>query len=250
MSDYQCILVENHDDGVSIFTINRPDRRNALSATVVKELQQAFLAFDEDPTRRVAVLTGAGNDAFSAGADINEWPELWRAIPTVGFETDKPIIAAVSGWCVGGALVMAMMTDLLVASESAKFSYPEAKLGFTGGIISGLASRIPHHAAMEVILLCRTLEARRAYDLGFANEVVPVGEQVQAAVRMAQDLAKMSPRVLQTLKRFINNEVLTRGPSEQMARTMRQLKAIEDSYDAKEGMNAFKEKRASVYLNK
>ena len=76
---------------------------------MVKELQQAFLAFDEDPTRRVAVLTGAGNDAFSAGADINEWPELWRAIPTVGFETDKPIIAAVSGWCVGGALVMAMM---------------------------------------------------------------------------------------------------------------------------------------------
>jgi enoyl-CoA hydratase len=101
-----------------------------------------------------------------------------------------------------------------------------------------------------VILLCRTLEARRAYDLGFANEVVPVGEQVQAAVRMAQDLAKMSPRVLQTLKRFINNEVLTRGPSEQMARTMRHLKAIEDSYDAKEGMNAFKEKRAPVYLNK
>jgi len=67
MSDYQCILVENHDDGVSIFTINRPDRRNALSATVVKELQQAFLAFDEDPTRRVAVLTGAGNDAFFRG---------------------------------------------------------------------------------------------------------------------------------------------------------------------------------------
>ncbi|MGO3133232.1 MAG: enoyl-CoA hydratase/isomerase family protein [Alcaligenes sp.] len=250
MSDYQCILVENHDDGVSIFTINRPDRRNALSATVVKELQQAFLAFDEDPSRRVAVLAGAGNDAFSAGADVNEWPELWRAIPTVGFETDKPIIAAVSGWCVGGALVMAMMTDLLVASESAKFSYPEAKLGFTGGIISGLASRIPHHAAMEVILLCRTLEARRAYDLGFANEIVPVGEHVQAAVRMAQDLAKMSPRVLQTLKRFINNEVLTRGPSEQMARTMRQLKDIEDSYDAKEGMTAFKEKRAPVYLNK
>lgn len=250
MSQYETILVDNHEDGVTVFTLNRPERRNALSAKLVKELQMAFNEFDQDESRKVAVLTGAGDAAFSAGADIEEWPELWRAIPTVGIQTDKPIIGAISGWCVGGALVMAMMADLLVASESAKFSYPEAKLGFTGGIISGLAARIPHHAAMEIILLCRTLEAQRAYELGFVNEVVPVGEQVNAAVKMAQELAKMAPLVLTTLKRFINNDVLKSGPSEQMARTMIQLKTIDESADFVEGIASFKEKRSPVYTGK
>jgi len=250
MSKYQSIVVDNHEDGVTVITINRPERRNALSATVVKELQTAFIEFDQDESRHVAVITGAGDAAFSAGADIDEWPELWRCIPTVGFNTDKPIIGAVSGWCVGGALVFAMMTDLLVASESAKFSYPEAKLGFTGGVISGLAARIPHHAAMEVILLCRTLEAKRAYELGFVNEVVPVGEQVDAAVSMAKELAAMAPQVLRTLKRFINQDVLKSGPSEEMWRTMIQLKAIEESHDTKEGLAAFREKRAPKYIGK
>lgn len=250
MSQYETILVDNHDDGVTVFTFNRPDRRNALSAKLVKELQEAFAEFDKDETRKVAVITGSGDAAFSAGADIEEWPELWRAIPTVGIQTDKPIIAAVSGWCVGGALVMVMMADLVVASESAKFSYPEAKLGFTGGIISGLASRISHHAAMEIILLCRTLEAKRAYDLGFVNEVVPVGEQVNTAVKMAQELAQMAPMVLTTLKRFINNDVLKSGPSEQMARTMMQVKMIDESEDFKEGLASFREKRKPVYTGK
>ena len=120
-------------------------------------------------------------------------------------------------------------------------------MGFTGGIISGLAARIPHHVAMEVILLCRTLEARRAFDIGFVNEITPVGEQVDAALKMAHELAKMSPMVLATLKRFVNEEVLSKGPSEQMAHTMRQLKMIEESADYREGMAAFKEKRQPVY---
>lgn len=250
MPQYECLLVEDKGDGVVLFTINRPQKKNALNATVVRELQDAFIAFDADRRTRVAVLTGAGNDAFSAGADLHEFPELWRCIPTVGFQTDKPIIGAVSGWCIGGALVLAMMVDLLVASESAKFNYPEAKVGFTGGIITGLAGRIPHHVAMEVILLCRTLEAQRAYNVGFVNEVVPVGEQVNAAIKMAHELAKMSPMVLATLKRFVNNDVLNKGPSEQMARTMRQLKALEESADYREGMTAFKEKRQPVYTGK
>src|SRR5690625_890430 len=101
MSKYETILVDNHDDGVTAVTINRPERRNALSATVVKELQKAFIEFDQDDSRKVAVITG-DDKAFSAGADIDEWPELWRGIPTLGFDTDKPIIGAVSGWCVGG----------------------------------------------------------------------------------------------------------------------------------------------------
>jgi enoyl-CoA hydratase/carnithine racemase len=86
-------------------------------------------------------LTGVGGRAFSAGADVIDLPELWRCVPTVGVATEKPVIAAVAGWCIGGGLVIAMMCDLLIVAESAKFSYPEGKVGITGGIIAGLAAR-------------------------------------------------------------------------------------------------------------
>ena len=117
------IIVTDHDDGTTVIAINRPDRRNAICADTALELQRAFAAFDAS-SQRVAVLTGTGNEAFSGGADVSNLPELWRCVPTIGITTEKPIIAAVGGWCVGGALVMAMMCDLLVAAENAKFSYP------------------------------------------------------------------------------------------------------------------------------
>ena len=250
MTEYEHVTVENRDNGVSIITMNRPDKKNALNKQLVIEVQEAFSAFDADPTRRAAVLTGAGDSAFSAGADLIDMPELWRAIPTVGIQTDKPIIAAVSGWCIGGALVIAMMTDLIVASESAKFYYPEAKVGFTGGIISGLVNRLPYHVAMEVILLCRVLEAERAHTLGFVNQVVPVGQQVQTAIDMADELATMAPLVHRTLKSFINDEIISRGPTEKMARTISRIQALERSHDTQEGFAAFREKREPVFLGK
>ena len=172
MSKYECVLVENKDNGVTIISLNRPEKRNALNKQIIVELQDAFNHFDADDSRLVAVLHGKGS-SFSAGADLHDMPELWRGIPNVGIQTNKPLISAVTGWCVGGAMVMAMMTDMIVCSESAKFYYPEAKVGYTGGIISGLVNRLPYHVAMEVILLCRVLDAQRAYSLGFVNKVVP-----------------------------------------------------------------------------
>ena len=198
----------------------------------------------------MAVLTGAGNDAFSAGADVTNLPELWRCVPTVGITTEKPVIAAVGGWCVGGALVVAMMCDLLVTADNGKFSYPEAKLGFTGGLISALPTRIPHKIAMELIMLCRTIDAKRAYDVGFANEVVPVGQQVEAALAMARELATFAPLVLRTLKRFVVDDVMPQGPSEKMGRAMRDLGRVRDSQDGQEGARAFKEKRAPKWVGR
>src|SRR5258707_6263646 len=116
---------------VSIISINRPEKLNAINKAVAIELQEAFAAFDRS-AQRVAILTGGGGRAFSAGADVTDLPELWRCVPTVGITTDKPIIAAIGGWCIGGGLVIAMMCDLLGASESAKVSYPEGKVGITG----------------------------------------------------------------------------------------------------------------------
>jgi enoyl-CoA hydratase len=236
------ILVENHDDGTTLITIHRPERRNAICARTAIELQQAFEAFDQGP-QRVAVLTGSGHEAFSSGADVTDLPELWRCVPTVGFRTEKPVIAAVAGHCVGGALVIAMMADLLVAAENARFSYPEAALGFTGGLIAGLAGRIPHKVAMELMLLCRTLDAQRAYAVGLANEVAPTGAHVEAALGMARQMTTYSPVVLRTLKRFVTEGVLPQGPSERMARANRDLLTVRESDDAREAVTAFKEKR-------
>ena len=243
------ILVTNNDDGTTVIAINRPDRRNAICARTAIELQQAFATFDKS-SQKVAVLTGSGNEAFSGGADVTDLPELWRCVPTVGIATEKPVIAAVGGWCVGGALVVAMMCDLLVAAENAKFSYPEARLGFTGGMIAGLAARIPHKIAMELILLCRVFDVKRAYEAGLVNEVVPVGQQVNAALAMAREMTGMSPMVLTTLKRFVVEGVLAQGPSERMARAGRDLGLVRDSEDASEALAAFKEKRKPRFTGK
>lgn len=243
----QKVQVENNADGTTLITINRPERRNAICAETALMLQKAFQDFERSSTQKAAVLTGAGNEAFSGGADTGNFPELWRCIPTVGFETKKPIISAVGGWCVGGALVLSMMCDLTVAAENAKFSYPEARLGFTGGLIAGLAARIPHKVAMEMILLCRILDPQRAYNVGLINEVVPTGQQVPAALKMAREMAEFSPLVLKTLKRFVTEGVLVQGPSEESGRAQRALYEVKESEDADEARSAVKEKRKAVY---
>ena len=241
------VLVENNADGTTLITMNRPERRNAICADTALLLQKAFGEFERSPTQKAAVITGAGNDAFSGGADTGNFPELWRCIPTVGFETSKPIISAVGGWCVGGALVVSMMCDLTVAAENAKFSYPEARMGFTGGMIAGLASRIPHKIAMEMILLCRVVDVQRAWNIGLVNEVVPTGQQVPAALNMAREMAGFSPLVLKTLKRFVTEGVLAQGPSEQSGRAQRALHEVKESEDAEEAKLAVKEKRKAAF---
>ncbi|MEI6759232.1 MAG: enoyl-CoA hydratase-related protein [Betaproteobacteria bacterium] len=245
----EMVLLTHHDDGTTLITINRPERRNAICAQTAIELQQAFAEFDRS-AQKVAVVTGTGDDAFSSGADVSKLPELWRCIPTLGITTEKPVIAAVAGHCVGGALVMTMMCDLLVAADNAKFSYPEAALGFTGGLIASLAARIPHKVAMEMLLLCRTLGAQRAYEVGFANEVVPVGQQVTRALALAREMTAFSPMVLRTLKRFVNDGVMAQGPSERMARANRDLAMVRDSEDAREAKLAFAQKRKPQFTGR
>ena len=238
-----------HEDKITLITIDRPQRKNAICKDTAMELQQAFQDFDASD-QRVAVITGAGEEAFSSGADVANPPELWRCIPGVGFTTHKPIIAATAGWVVGGAIVLTMMCDLIVCADNTRFSYPEAKLGFTGGMIAGLAGRIPHKAAMDLMLLGRTMQAQRAFDVGLVNDVVPVGQQLDMALKHAQVLANSAPLVLSTLKHFVNDHVLPRGPSEQMAMTLRQLKAVNEGLDAAEGRQAFREKRPPAFTGR
>lgn len=227
---------------IAIIRINRPERLNAISQAVAIEMQQAFKQFDADPSKRVAILSATGNRAFSSGADVNDLPELWRAIPNVGYHTDKPIIAATSGWVVGGAIVMVMMCDLLVSTHDTQFYYPEAKLGTTAGGISSLAARMPHHLAMEIMLLGSKIPARRAYDVGFVNRVAANGEHEGEALAMAEQLLDSAPLVLAALKRLVN-EVMPTGPIERMVAISQTVARVRQSDDLQEGIRAYKEKR-------
>ncbi len=231
---------------VTIVAVNRPEKLNAINKQVALDLQSAFAEFDHS-NQRVAILTGAGGRAFSAGADVTDLPELWRCVPTVGIATEKPIIAAVAGWCIGGGLVMAMMCDLMVAAETAKFSYPEGKVGITGGMIAGLAARIPHKIAMELMLLGEPITARRAYEIGLANRVVPNGTELDEAIAMANRIVDLAPLALATMKRFVTGHILPKGPSELAAGFAADLAAVRDSEDAAEGVRAFKERRRPRY---
>lgn len=240
------VVVVEERGPVSIISIDRPEKLNAINKAVAIELQEAFAAFDHSP-QRVAILAGRGGRAFSSGADVTDLPELWRCVPTVGITTDKPIIAAVAGWCIGGGLVMAMMCDLLVAAENARFSYPEGKVGITGGMIAGLAARIPHKVAMEIMLLGEPIDASRAYQVGLANRIVTNGTEIDEAVALAQKIVDLAPLALATMKRFVNGHVLPKGPAELAAKFGAELAAVRNSSDAAEGVRAFRERRKPRY---
>lgn len=229
-------------DRIAVITMNRAASMNRLDSAMVDGLHHAWKRFmnSED---RVAVLTGDGEKAFCAGADLNAVPhDLYRGIPDVGVPVDKPVIAAVSGWCIGGGMVLTTMCDLMVASETAKFSYPEVKIAFSGGLITTLVNRIPHKIAMELLLLGDTIDAQRAYEVGYVNKIVPTAELMPAAMQMARTLADMAPMPSRMLKRFVS-DTIPRGPSEQAALARVQIEAVNASDDWVEGRKAFAEKR-------
>lgn len=230
-------------DRIATITINRPEALNALDEAVIQGLYQAWVRLNEGEDR-CAILAAAGDRAFSVGADLKNPPaEMWQGVPGVGVEVEKPIIAAVKGFCVGGAYVIVQNCDLVVAADSTVFIYPEAQVGFTGGLIAGAAARIPHKIAMEFMLLGQRLSAKRAYEVGMVNKLTPVGLEIEGAMEYAHILAESAPLVVQTLKRFVNATVVPKSPSELSAIYRRDLLAVRNSADGAEGRKAFAEKR-------
>ncbi len=228
-------------EGVAIITLNRPEKKNAINNDVAYALRDAFVRFNASKDA-VAVLTGAGAD-FTGGADIKGPPDdLAVCVPGVGVDVAKPLIAAVSGWAVGGGLVLVQMCDLCVADDTARFWYPEAKIGISGAQIASLAARIPHKVAMEIMLACEPIGAERAYQVGLVNRMTARGKLIEGAMYYAEKIRDCSPLVLALLRRFVA-EVLPKGPSEQAAIARMQLARVRNSDDAKEGVAAFKEKR-------
>tara|TARA_B100001996_G_scaffold306553_1_gene247781 strand:- start:143 stop:883 length:741 start_codon:yes stop_codon:yes gene_type:complete len=240
------VVMHESNSGISTITLNRPDKMNALNEDLITTLQQSLKQFQQSDDR-VAILHAAGDKAFSVGADIKDPPkEMWQGVPSIGAKLTKPVIAAVHGWCIGGAYIIVQMCDMVIASENTVFKYPEAQLGFTGGLIASAVARIPHKIAMEFMLLGEDFPAERAKDAGMINKIVNQGEELQEALKWANILSKSAPLVVETLKEF-SLETLKKSPAEAGAIARHELLAISTSNDGAEGRKAFGEKRDPIF---
>ncbi|SDI59730.1 enoyl-CoA hydratase/isomerase family protein [Alloyangia pacifica] len=189
-------------DGVAEITLNRPEKRNALTAEMFEALRSCFLRFEEGDAR-AAILKAGDDKVFSAGADLTAPPDqFWKGVPEFGLRCDKPIIAAISGKAIGAGLTLALMCDFIVMTETAELIYPEAKVGVAKGAITAAVRRGPLRVVMEMMLLGDPISAQRAYETGMANRIVPEGMHVSEARAMARQLAANAPLVLQMLKRM------------------------------------------------
>src|SRR5262245_29945711 len=204
------VRYDSHDH-VATITMDRASAHNALNNALCSELRETWRRF-RDSDDRVAVLASCEEKYFCVGADVRDLPsDMWHAVPGLGVELDKPVIAATSGWVVGGGVVFVQMADLCVASETTRFIYPEAKIGITAGGISSVLARMPHKVAMEFLLVGDELPVERAYQIGFVNQIAPKGRHVELAQAMAAKIAANAPLVVQGLKKLAR-EVMPKGP--------------------------------------
>jgi enoyl-CoA hydratase len=248
---YETILVETKG-AVTLVTLNRPQALNALNSAVLKELIDAFAAYDADPEQRCLVLTGS-EKAFAAGADIKEmqsqgFAEMYAANFFAGWEqvtrTRKPWIAAVNGFALGGGCEVAMMADFIIAGDTAKFGQPEIKLGVTPGMGGSqrLTLAIGKAKAMEMCLTGRMMDAAEAERSGLVARVVPAASLVEEALKTAEAIAGMAPLAAIATKEMVN-AAFEMGLSQGINFERRLFHGLFGTEDQKEGMTAFVEKR-------
>lgn len=233
-------------DGIAEIVICRPEKKNAMTAAMFRDLRICWDAFAAGEAR-VAILRSVSDDVFSAGADLTDPPEhFWQGVPELGFTCDKPIIAALSGKVIGAAVALSSMCDLCVMTEDTQLIYPEAKIGVAKGAITALARRMPLRPALELMLMGEPMPAARAYEIGFANRVVPNGTHVDAARVMAARIATNAPLVVKMLKRM-TLEALGDVAVQTHYATLSQIDRVMGSEDAANALAAFREKRKPVF---
>jgi len=253
----QTIIVERRGR-VGIVRLNRPQVLNALNATLRNELLGAVEAFDADADVGCILLTGS-EKAFAAGADIKEmadqsYIDIFRADYTADYErlarVRKPIIAAVAGFALGGGCELAMMCDLIIAADNAKFGQPEIKLGVIPGIggTQRLTRAVGKAKAMDLILTGRMMDAAEAERSGLVARVVPAARLMEEAIKVAETIAAMSQPSLLAAKEAVNRSFET-SLAEGVRFEHRVFHALFATKDRKEGMAAFIEKRPPRFVN-
>ena len=255
MTEYTSILVETRGR-VGLVRLNRPKALNALDSTLLTELMAALVAFDAD--KRIGALVVTGDErAFAAGADIKEMAdasavEMLQRDSISTFDgmrgINKPVIAAVSGWCLGGGNELAMSCDMIVASETARFGQPEINLGVMPGAggTQRLARAVGKAIAMEMVLNNRTLTAEEALAYGLVNRVVPVERYEEEALQLAEEIAGRAPLAVRLAKQAVNH-AFESFLSDGLADERRAFYFLFASADQKEGMRAFVEKRQAEW---
>lgn len=249
-------VVEVQKEGkIVIITINRPEARNALNGEVRRSLNQVFIDFRDNPDLWVAILTGAGDKAFSAGADIKEFrPGPSAATVGQALRPDqiwKPFIAAINGYALGGGLELAMECDIRLAAEHARLGQPEINIGFMpgGGGTQRLPRFVPRAMAAQILLLGEPIDAQEAYRIGLVNKVVPLAELLPTAKQWAETICRKGPVGVRASK-----EAMIRGydlPLNEGLTLERELaRGVRMSEDFAEGTRAFVEKRPPQYKGK
>lgn len=254
---YEFIKVNPHiEKGIALIELNRPKELNALNLQLMGELRDALKELDNNDEVRVIILTG-NERAFAAGADIKQMAgktaidmlnidqfSTWDQIK----KTKKPVIAAVSGFALGGGCELAMTCDMIVASETAKFGQPEIKIGVMPGAggTQRLTRAVGKARAMEMVLTGKFISAEEALAAGLINKIVPVELYMSETIKLAKEVAAMSPIAAKLAKEAVNqafNSTLDEG----LMFERKNFYMLFASEDQKEGMNAFVEKRAPEF---
>ncbi|MGB0410219.1 MAG: enoyl-CoA hydratase-related protein [Pikeienuella sp.] len=254
-------LTTEREGNILIVTMNRPEVYNAVHVPMHQEMDAVWNDFAADPDLWVAVLTGAGDKAFCAGNDlkataqgVNKGP-----MPASGFaglanrlDREKPIIAAVNGFAMGGGLETAISCDIIIAADTARVAVPEVKVGFfaAAGGVQKLSRHIGRKAAMEMILTGRQVGAAEAKELGIVNQVVPQADVMDVAMAKAREIAGNSPSAIKSSMRVLAKMDEIEQTLESLHASGPELDWLKNTYDFSEGVNAFVEKRKPEWKNK
>lgn len=247
------------DDHVALITINRPERRNALDEEHYRELSYAWIRVRDDANIRSAIITGVGDRAFCAGADIKSlltnptpFSEMWLTqkdqIINRGLEVWKPVIAAVNGACMGGGMCMLLATDIRIAVPSATFALAEVKRGLVpgNGATQRILSQLPYAIAMEVMLTGDPIDAETAAHWGLINRIVPAEKLMDTASGYARRIGQNAPLAVQAAKELaIRARDMDLNTGLRMELVMNRM--LWETQDLKEGAAAFAEKRPARF---
>lgn len=256
--DYETIIVEKRD-AVGIVTLNRPKALNALNSTLLKELRHILAAFSVDDSIGAIVITGS-EKAFAAGADIKEMNTLDFVDAYLGdflggwddvAANRKPVIAAVSGFALGGGCELAMMCDFIIASDTAKFGQPEITLGIIPGMGGSqrLTRAVGKAKAMDLVLTGRKMDAAEAERAGLVSRIVPADRLLDEAVEAATTISTLSRASVLMAKESVNRSFEV-SLSEGLRFERRLFQSLFATQDQKEGMDAFIEKRKPLFQNR